>query len=762
MLPPSLYGSTAHQGFSSEFIGTDIQFHYKPETGTFHDLRITHNGQTFWPSYFGGILSFVLADELLRVWEGNHRTEILNIEELPGGYRASFRWSYNRDSFDFTIEVLFDGRTLAVTYRTSPGCDNVIKFGLDRTEFTLDPKIIEVPYGENILYTNGLFISALLDLENSNSSRIYSEHQQLSESSVYFGQTAVYLKKSDGYRNNLKETIYLTISPEIEDTVHPLPHPPSPHKQDLAGKIVIDLWRDSFLDYKNDLEPLMALGWSDLFVIIHRWQKYGYDNGLPSSFPAGEVFGGQAALGQVLDLCKRYGLWLAFHTNYADFYPNSDDWNEADIALTSEGDFVESWFNGVTKMQSFLLKPSKALKYARIYEKAIHGAYETNASFIDVHSAVLPSFKVDYDASVSNAGKQSATLAQYRQLLTRTRAFHDGPVMGEGYGYSTRLWAGYVDALTADPRQIFFLGRDERATKVPTLVDYKLKNLHQLFIGYGMGFLIRFFRDDGVYTEEEMDRYRATELAFGNAGFIDNHVLQDIPMVEVLREYCFMKNIQKYYLNTLPHKILYLVDNQLLELSDALHKVLPRIEGINTNAGLSEELGLLKIDYLNGFVLYVNRSSERTWDVFEKGQVYTLPPTGFLAYMGDEFLAYTALENGIKTYYVWPAEISCQGHLNDFIHAPDNITGKKVVNRGLARLEYINVLSWQPHPENRDIAKYKIFAKHGSQRSLLAELDGSATQYLHRFVSKEETYEYVILAVNGEDREGTATTIVVQ
>jgi hypothetical protein len=756
-----LFGIPGHQGLSSEFIGTDIQFRYKPVTGTFHDLCITHNGQTFWPSYFGGILSFVLGEDLFRVWEGQHRSEVLSIEELPNGYRAKFRWSYNRDSFDFTIEVLFNGRTLAISYLTAPGCENVIKFGLDRTESTLDPKIIEVPYGENVLYTNGLFVSALLDLEKSNASRIYSEHQQYSDTSVYFSQLAVYLKKTNGRRNSLKETIYLTISPEINDTFLPLDNPISPYKQEFSNKIILDLWRDSFLDYKRDIEPLMALGWSDLFVIIHRWQKYGYDNGLPTAFPAGEFFGGPSDLNQVLDLCKRYGLWLAFHTNYVDFYPNSDDWDEQDIALNEEGLFMESWYNGLLKIQSYLLKPSRALKYARVYEKAIHEAYGTNAGFLDVHSAVLPSYKVDYDASVPNAGKQSATLSHYRNLLTRARAFHNGPVIGEGYGFSMRLWAGYADALEADPRQIFFLRRDERATKVPSLVDYKLKILHPHFTGFGMGWLLRFFRDDGVYTEEEMGRYRATELAFGNAGFIDNPVKQNVPMIEVLREYCFMKNIQKYYLNTMPDKIYYSVDNQLLEISAALHKVLPGIEGVNTNAGLSEEMGLLKIIYLNGFVLYVNRTEGRTWDVFEKGRVYTLSPGGFLAFMGDEFLAYTALENGVKSHYVWPAEISCQGHLNDFIYAPDNIAGRKVINRGLARLEYINALSWQPNPENRDIVKYKIFAKYGLQRSLLAELDGTVTQYLHRFVSKETTYEYVILAVNSEGREGTAASIVV-
>jgi hypothetical protein len=54
-------------------------------------------------------------------------------------------------------------------------------------------------------------------------------------------------------------------------------------------------------------------------------------------------------------------------------------------------------------------------------------------------------------------------------------------------------------------------------------VDYKLKVLHELFVPHGAGYLGWFYLDKfSGYSEEELERYRATELVFANAGFISN------------------------------------------------------------------------------------------------------------------------------------------------------------------------------------------------------------------------------------------------
>ena len=627
-----------------------------------------------------------------------------------------------------------------------------MEFGLDRSELTPDPKIIELPYGHNVLFTNGIYISSIIDLFQSNASAIYPLKSYHSDHSASYAFTAFYNPLTDGRRNSLQETIYITISPEISETFYHVDNPASPYRSLLSEKIVVDLWRNKFQEYRDDLQTLAFLGMSDLFAIIHAWQKYGYDNGFPTTFPAGESFGGEPAFFKIRDVCEANSYLFALHTNYVDFYENSDVWNDSDVALDPAGSLIKAWRNPTTGMQSYLMKPSRVMDYAAIYEPLIHEAYQTNSSFLDVHTSILPSFKVDYDARVAGAGKQISTFQSYRDLISYVRNTHSGPVAGEGFGYSAGIWAGYIDALEADPRSLFDVQKSRGGTDVPLIVDYKLRALHELFVLHGAGYLERFYPDKSEgYTTEELERYRVTELAFGNAGFVSNLLAREVLPEEILKGYCFLKHIQRYYLSETPLEILYRIGDEMLPLSDALRIILPSVGKEELNNVLNEELSMLRITYSGGFTLYVNRSSSRSWDVVENSVLYTLPPNGFLAFKGEEFLAYSAVVDGKKRECVCPAEpICCQTTF-----PPLNFEGQKVLNCSLSQRENINALTWKANPKNRDmnIVKYRIYLIKSYRRTLLAEVGKHTFQYWHRKVRKDSPYTYSIVAVNDEGRE---------
>lgn len=88
------------------------------------------------------------------------------------------------------------------------------------------------------------------------------------------------------------------------------------------------------------------------------------------------------------------------------------------------------------------------------------------------------------------------------------------------------------------------------------------------------------------------------------------------------------------------------------------------------------------------------------------------------------------------------------------IFPPLNFSGKKVLNRSLLGTEYINILSWQSNPNNKEIVKYKIYQVEGENKSLLAELDADTFEYWHRKVEKNKLYTYAIVALNDKGREG--------
>jgi len=108
------------------------------------------------------------------------------------------------------------------------------------------------------------------------------------------------------------------------------------------------------------------------------------------------------------------------------------------------------------------------------------------------------------------------------------------------------------------------------------------------------------------------------------------------------------------------------------------------------------------------------------------------------------------------------SDISIKANFIRNIYPPVNFTGQKVLNRSLSQAEYINVLSWQPDPNNVNITKYRIYLVEGESRNVLVELNADTDHYWHRRVEKDKQYHFAICAVNDEDREGDSALITVQ
>jgi hypothetical protein len=230
-------------------------------------------------------------------------------------------------------------------------------------------------------------------------------------------------------------------------------------------------------------------------------------------------------------------------------------------------------------------------------------------------------------------------------------------------------------------------------------------------------------------------------------------------MIDILREYCFLKSIQPYYLRAVPVEISYYHDGYApgasFTLSTALHAILSQISHNSVDTALLEAFSHLKIRYNNGFILYVNRDVSRPWDISVNSLSVTLPPGGFLAVKGD-FLAYTALVNGVKRYYISSGENPCIGHLDAYIYPPLETSVEHLTNRSLLMRENLNIVRWKSNPRNAGISKYRIYLGEGNQRVLIGEAEEGALEYKHRQVSPGIEYNYVIVAVNEEGREGEA------
>jgi len=153
----------------------------------------------------------------------------------------------------------------------------------------------------------------------------------------------------------------------------------------------------------------------------------------------------------------------------------------------------------------------------------------------------------------------------------------------------------------------------------------------------------------------------------------------------------------------------------------------------------------------------------------------TDPKPGTYTYQQGAKVTVTAIPDTYYQFYNWSGSVS--GSTNpivvtvnsnrsikanfSLIQAPQNFQGQKVLNRSLSQAEYINVLNWQAHPSNVNIANYQIYIWQDQDWVLLTEVNTSTFKHWHRNVDAEKAYAYAIIAVTNDGRMGIPAYIIV-
>lgn len=129
----------------------------------------------------------------------------------------------------------------------------------------------------------------------------------------------------------------------------------------------------------------------------------------------------------------------------------------------------------------------------------------------------------------------------------------------------------------------------------------------------------------------------------------------------------------------------------------------------------------------------------------------------FLEWTGD-FL----LENKENKYLNFTMDFNKSIIANfKLIHPPLNIAGQKNSNRSLTQIEYINVLTWQPNPNNDNLEAHYIYLTEGGQMELITKVSAGVYDFMHRKVDQNKTYTYSVVAIIG-DREGIPAYVTVK
>ena len=606
-----------------------IVYTYTPESGTLDDFRVAiDNSRPFQPAVGGGATFIIASGGKIKEVPLHGGKAVRVVRE---GDTLKVVWEYNVEDRPLRIDWSYriQGKALVVSARCDEGA--VSRFSLGELGAVPLRKTIEVPYlagHVHYLRTPGVFVCRYLDWTVSHASKCPQG-------------VADYEPKTDGLRNPLVETGYVAVSPDLGEVLPNIPHPPSPYRKLLGARIMLDIWGHHQGTYQGDAANLRALkdnGVDHLAIISHDWQRYGYDVKLPDHLPANPQYGGDAgmiAFGRAANEC---GYVWSLHENYIDLYPDAPSYDPSARVLQSDGTPSKAWFNPGTKVQSFGLKCNRALDFARRNAPKIHRRYGTTAAYLDVHTCVPPWHQLDHQADQPMAAMASGKVLFDSELFRYMRQVHGGPLFGEGANHF--YWAGCCDGVEAQVAG----GEDH----VP-LVDFDLLKLHPQMVNHGMGYYERWYRrgyamrwghDAG--SMEQIDKYRAQELAYGHAGFVGN--LQTDDIISVAREHHLMHPVQRLYGAARPVEIRYEVEGQWVTASAAL---------------VAGETSRQRIRYDTGLTLWVNWRAE-PWQI----EGCLLPQWGFRA-VGPETRVVTALYDGhVADYAECPEYVFADARTN--------------------------------------------------------------------------------------------------
>lgn len=288
-----------------------------------------------------------------------------------------------------------------------------------------------------------------------------------------------------------------------------------------AGRFVLDYWGGKYADNAAALSRIFDYGATNSLLIMHSWQRWGYDYRLPDIYPPNPKLGTVEDMQLLGRSCKERGVLWGLHDNYIDFYPDAMDFSYDHITFNPSGQPRKAWINDGRDAQSYQFRPDQMQPFLKRNLALMKADLQPTASFVDVFTSAN---SFDFYDRQGNFHSRLETRKCWGELFATIRETFGNNAPTTSEAGSDHL-TGYIDGadcqfmqLTAQPKRYANPLRCEDWDRVPWFdaVNHTRMSLHG--VGYSNRYQAGRARPlHGI----ESDDYISAELLTGHALMVD-------------------------------------------------------------------------------------------------------------------------------------------------------------------------------------------------------------------------------------------------
>ena len=574
------------------------------------------------------------------------------------------------------FDICLDQKSLIVhaTSNHQNGLGGYADFRAGGTAGLTNPAIDNSIYVEEVSVTlvdNSWFVSAYLDKAKTFATSL-DNAPSCGSTGTQHGMTSHYELNSKGQTNPLHEVFYVTASDSFLDCVYLTNGQKSQYRDMLNDLVVYDNWQfnNTYTDRKEYYANLAEeYGLRDVLLVEHRWQRDTLDISNPAHYPASTEWGSAEAFADYISTVKKQGWTLALHEDYWFIQPSSTNqyWNvdnvEDFVAQNADGSLRYGW-----QTTSYANKSDMMLVYAQQESTQIENAYDPGASFLDVNGGVDPSNmnQVTLNGDSATSRTLAQVVADNAALFCQERQIYGGPVISEGAQGARSFGSAYAGYLDSGSREI------TGCHDCRIMPDYELIYIRPLMANQGMGPLARFQLNHASDTYD-FDKYNATCIAYGHAGFIgDTHYTLPLQQEQMVNTYYMFRAIQSQYLDSS-------VTVEAIRYHDKAGNSMDLDTAVKSDYDF--QAARLYIRYSNGLEIYLN-FSDTNWYVSLNGHSYVLDQNGYCAENPNlDFVQYSCLRSGIRVDYVSCREYTYANPRGSIMSFDNGLIGNQLMIR---------------------------------------------------------------------------------